>query len=155
MTRRALVRETSNGKALVCPLDTGECSSCEARHACLSLTGKNREDISFWTDNEVGAEKGDVVKLELSSGASLTIITVTFLVPVLMLLAGYLVMSAGSDPQRALGAGIGLLSGIAVAVAVNRRMGAKRNFNMRIVRILERSDGQTAAKVDPESHMEG
>ena len=90
MTRKALVREVRDGLALVCPVDSSECDSCEAKHACLSLSGKKREERSFWLSNEAGASEGDIVRLELKPSASLAIITVTFLVPVLLLFAGYM-----------------------------------------------------------------
>jgi positive regulator of sigma E activity len=156
MITEALVKEVRDGKALVCPMDSGECDSCEARHACLTLSGgKSRDGISFWTENEAEASAGDIVSLELKPAASLTIITVTFLVPVLLLFTGYLFMSGGTDAQRAAGATAGLILGIVVAIVVNRRMGTHKNFNMRIVRILEKADGKPVTGTIPESHMEG
>lgn len=155
MTREAIVLESHDGEALVCPVDSGECDTCEARHACLSLSGRRREERSFRAADPVGVSPGDRVRLELKSSASLTIITVTFMVPVLLLFAGYLAMSGGGDSARALGAGAGLLLGIALALLVNRRLGARRGFSMVIVRILERADGSDAPGSAPMSHMEG
>ncbi|MFO8183593.1 MAG: SoxR reducing system RseC family protein [Candidatus Aegiribacteria sp.] len=155
MTREAIVREVRDGQALVCPVDTSECSACEARHACMTLSGGKREERSIWVANEVGAAPGDKVRLELKSAASLAIIAATFLIPVLLLFAGYLLMMGGPDADRAAGAGGGLLLGIIAAVIVNRRLGASRNYNMQIVKILERADGSTAPGGGRESHMEG
>lgn len=155
MTRKALVREVRDGLALVCPVDSSECDSCEAKHACLSLSGKKREEHSFWLSNEAGASEGDIVRLELKPSASLAIITVTFLVPVLLLFAGYMLMAEGTDTQRALGAGAGLLLGVIIALVVNRRMGTRSGFSMQIVRILERADGSGVSPSGPDTHMEG
>ncbi|MBN2585828.1 MAG: SoxR reducing system RseC family protein [Candidatus Fermentibacteraceae bacterium] len=156
MTREALVKEVRDGKALVCPVDTGECDSCEARNACHTLSGgKDRKVMSFWTENAAGASRGDIVSLELKPSASLTIITVTFLVPVLLLFAGYLFMSGGTDGERAAGSAAGLILGIVMAVVANRRMGAHKSFNMRIVSILEKAEGKPMPETIPESRMEG
>lgn len=155
MTREAIVREVRDGQALVCPMDTSECSACEARHACMTLSGGKREERSIWVANEAGAAPGDKVRLELKAAASLAIIAATFLVPVVMLFAGYLLMMGGPDADRAAGAGGGLLLGIIAAAVINRRMSAGRNYNMQIVKVLERADGSTASGGGRESHMEG
>ncbi|MBD3277310.1 MAG: hypothetical protein GF388_03335 [Candidatus Aegiribacteria sp.] len=137
MTREGIVCEVKGRRAFIAPSDSSECDSCEAKHACHALSGGKEEDSGYWVINEIGAAKGDRVKLELSPSASITIILSTFLVPVLLLFAGYLFMLNGSDTERAIGAGIGLAAGILLAMIINRRMRSKDSYNVRITRILK------------------
>jgi len=155
MTREGLVLQIRGSEALVCPADTSDCNSCEAKHACMVLSGGGKKDSSFWVQNTVGAEKGDRVKLELKASSSITIIFTTFMVPVLMLFAGYLLMLSGTDGERALGAGAGLLAGIAVAIIVNRKLGSSRNFSLQVVRILKKSDGSSPKESNSGKYTEG
>ena len=140
MTREGIVCEVKGGKAFVAPSDSSECDSCEARHACHALSGGSKEDPGYWVINEIGAVKGDRVRVELSPTASITIILSTFLLPVLLLFSGYLFMLNGSDWERAAGAGAGLAAGIVLAMLVNKRMRSKDSYNVRITRILEKTE---------------
>lgn len=153
MTRKGLVREVRGDEALICPVDAGECDSCEARHACLSLSGGKGRNTEFWIPNDIDASPGDLVELELRTSASLIIIASTFLLPVFLLFAGYLIMMNGTDAQRALGAGAGLVVGIAAAVVNNKRLGARKSYNMQMTKILERAPGDTAGRAV--SELEG
>jgi positive regulator of sigma E activity len=155
MTRKGLVREVRDDEALICPIEGSECQTCEARHACLSLSGGKGKDTDFWVPNSIGASPGDLVQLELSSSASLTIIASTFLVPVFLLFAGYLISMNGSDSQRAIGAAAGLVTGIVFAIIVNKRLGSEKNYNMQMVKVLERKDGAAADTGVPDQRQEG
>ncbi len=146
MIRKGLVRELRGNEALICPTDGNECDSCEARHGCHSLSGNKDRNNEFWILNDIGADQGDLVELELKSSASLTIIASTFLLPVFLLFTGYLLMMDGSDSQRALGAGVGLAAGIAAAIIINKRLGARKGYNMQITEILDRADSNPAGK---------
>lgn len=146
MTRTGLVREVRGDQALICPADDNECDSCEARHACLSLSGGADRNADFWMQNDIGASPGDLVELELKSSSSLTIIASTFLLPVFLLFAGYLLMMNGPDSQRALGAGAGLVAGIAAAIVINKRLGAGKDYNMQMTKILKRAESDPAGR---------
>ncbi len=146
MIRNGLVREVRGEEALICPTDGSECNSCEARHACLSLSGGKERNTDFWMPNDLGASPGDLVELELRSSASLTIIASTFLLPVFLLFAGYLFMMNGTDLQRALGAGVGLVAGIVSAIVINKRLGTKKGYNMQMTEILKKACSDTDGK---------
>ena len=150
MTRKGFIREVRGDEALICPADGNECDSCEARHACLSLSGGSDRNADFWMSNDISASPGDLVELELRSSASLTIIAATFLLPVFLLFAGYLFMMNGTDLQRALGAGAGLIAGIVAAVVINRRLGTRKGYNMQMMKILERADSDTTERAHKE-----
>jgi len=155
MKRTGLVREIKGDEALICPADGGECGTCEARHACITLSGGKEEDNDFWVQNSAGAAPGDLIELELKSSASITIILSTFLIPVFMLFAGYLFMMNGTDSMRALGAGIGLIAGIAAALLINKRLGFKKAYNMQMTKIIEKADNGLEKNSESTSQMEG
>ena len=140
MKVNGIVLEVRDDEALVSLSSTGECSTCEARSACFSLSSGKSAKSESWMKNEAEARPGDLVELELAPAASLAIITSTFLLPVLFLVAGYFFMMNESDSVKATGAGIGLLLGIIATVVINQRLGSKKNFNMRMTRILEKAD---------------
>ncbi len=144
MKKIGLVREIRGDEALICSADGNECDSCEARHACFSMSGTEGKKDDFWMLNDIGASPGDMVELELKSSASLTIIASTFLLPVFLLFAGYLFMMNGTDLQRALGAGAGLVAGIAAAIVINKRLGTKKGYNMQMTEILKRAENDPA-----------
>ncbi len=146
MTRQGIVREVRGEEALICSTDSNECDSCEAKHACLSLSGGKERNTDFWMPNDIGASRGDLVELELRSSASLTIIASTFLLPVFLLFAGYLFMMNGTDLQRALGAGVGLVAGIVSAIVINKRLGTKKGYNMQMTKIVEKADSDTIGR---------
>ncbi|MEN8208300.1 MAG: SoxR reducing system RseC family protein [Candidatus Fermentibacteria bacterium] len=150
MIRKGLVRDVKGDEALICPTDGNACDSCEAKHACLSLSGGKERDSDFWVHNDIGASPGDTVELELRYSASLTIIASTFLLPVFFLFAGYLFMMNGNDLQRASGAGAGLVAGIISAIVINKRLGAKKDYNMQMTEILEKADSNTAGETHEE-----
>lgn len=139
MTREAIVLETSAGTALVRTMDTGECGSCAARHACMSLSAGGREGCSFTADNDAGASSGDTVLLELRPSMSLAMTALTFIVPVLFLAAGYFVAAGAGEAAGAAGAGAGLLTGLAVSLLAGRAAGVRDNCRMRIVRIISQA----------------
>ncbi|MCD4847239.1 MAG: SoxR reducing system RseC family protein [Candidatus Aegiribacteria sp.] len=140
MKRNGIVLKVRDDEALVSLSGAGECDGCEARSACFSLSGGKSSNPESWMKNEKDAQPGDLVELELAPAASLTMITSTFLLPVLLLTAGYFFMMNESDSVRAMGAGVGLLVGIIAAVVINRRLGSKKGFNMSMTRILEKAD---------------
>ena len=140
MTRKAVVLEVRGDEALVSLTGAEECDGCAAKSSCFTLSSGRKREETLWLLNDAGASVGDMVELELAPSASLKVISVTFLVPVLLLAAGYLLVSNGSDGQRALGAGIGLAVGIVFALLVNRRLSAKGFSGLAMIRVIPRDD---------------
>jgi len=133
MTRNGIVVALEGDTATVSLTGSAGCGSCEARHACFSLSPGSGKEVTCRVANATGVSVGDVVVLELAPAASLKAILATFLLPVLTLVAGYLLTSGGGDARGAAGAGAGLLVGIALAVLVNRRLTGRGETSLRIV----------------------
>ena len=140
MRQNGLVTKVDGGRATVSLGGGSECSSCSSRHSCFSLSGSRMRKIEAVLENTVGASVGDLVQVELMPMASLAIISVSFLLPVALLMAGYFVAMPAGPLQGAAGAGIGLAAGIVVSVVLNRKLAARKDFNLRITGIVDSPD---------------
>jgi positive regulator of sigma E activity len=136
MRRNGLVTRVDGDSVTVLLGGGAECSTCSSRHACFGLTG-SRGRTEAVLENTVGASVGDLVDVELDPGASLTVISASFLLPVALLVAGYAVSAHAGPAQGAAGAGVGLLAGILLAIGINRRLASKKDFNLRITGIVD------------------
>ena len=140
MTRNGIILELREDEAFVSLTGAEECESCAAKGSCFTLSSKRKREDKLWLRNEVGAAVGDMVELELAPSASLKVISVTFLVPVLLLVFGYMFASSGSDGQRAVGAAIGLVTGVIIALLVNRKLAASGFTGLTLARIIPREE---------------
>ncbi len=64
------------------------------------------------------------------------IIGITFIVPVLLLIAGYWAMMPSGSTQGAMGAIIGLIIGMAIALVSNRALGKNAAYKMRMTKLI-------------------
>ena len=74
------------------------------------------------------------------------IIFVTFLLPVSLLLVGYFIMLEGGPERGAAGAVGGLALGIALAISMNRSMGKRASYKMRMTKILAKCSEEEPVK---------
>jgi len=95
--------------------------------------------------NRADARPGDLVEVELKTSSTIWVIAVTFLLPVAMLFAGYLVGAPGGAGSAALGALAGLVAGGILALGANRALCRRSSFRMEVVRVLERRERQEDA----------
>lgn len=119
MEQLVRVKETfEDGTALVIHVRESACSGdC---HKC-SGCGAAKETILLKAVNPIGAERGDLVRMESASGPVLKAAAVLYILPMLLFFAGYF----AGDALWQRGALIGCLSfaaGIALAVFYDRRL---------------------------------
>lgn len=135
--------------ALVSLSAADSCSSCGSRNVCrgLSLAG-NRKCPEILVSNDLGAEVGDTVELELKPAAAMAAITSTFLLPVLGIVAGYTVGAPGGLAPGAVGAGAGLVIGVGLSILVNRSLARKPGFQLGMTRIVGGAPGGSGSGAD-------
>ncbi len=143
MLQRGIVQEVVKGNARVAVGGGEGCSACRARGSCMSITGRAPEAKFITVENTHNAEPGDAVELELPVSATMQVIAVTFLVPVALLLAGYWIMMPAGSTQAALGAIGGLVAGMIIALAANRRLSGLTTHKMRMTGIVEKNCVET------------
>jgi positive regulator of sigma E activity len=137
MTHTGVVRELRGPDALVA-VDSSQCGSCSTRSTCYGLSGRGPDERVVSASNVADASVGDRVEVELQSRASMTAVFVTFLLPVLIMGAGYALFNSGGALSGAAGAFGGLLLGLGLSWTVNRRLCSAPGFGLTVVSVLEK-----------------
>jgi sigma-E factor negative regulatory protein RseC len=124
--QRARVVGTEGGFALVEAAPAGGCASCGVQGGCgVSKLGKllPRRSRVLRVPNDLGARPGDEVTLGVRDDALLASAFAAYLPPLAGLLAGAMIAAAlaASDLWPMLGAGAGLLLGLAASRLLSRR----------------------------------
>lgn len=127
MIQNAIVKKNmGNGVVQVSLLRQLECGlSC---HSCEGCPQKPTEEILALASDPIGAKPGDHVEVESTTGNSIGIALMVFLLPCVLLLAGYLVgqwIGLGEGASIGLGA-VGLVIGFVPAYLLNRAITRRR-----------------------------
>ncbi len=138
MIHRGVVVEIENSNAKIAVGGGQGCNACASKESCVSITGTRPEEKIIVTENLLGVKEGDIVELELPVTITMQIIFVTFILPVALLITGYFIMLEGGATQGAIGAVSGLVVGMILAISMNRSMGKKASFKMRMTKVLAR-----------------
>lgn len=85
--------------------------------------------------NPIGAKPGDLVRINASSGPVLKAAAILYLLPVALLIGGYLLLMPKG--LGLLGSGIGFLLGILLVCLYDRKVASKQNTEYTITAILE------------------
>lgn len=112
-------------------------------HDCASCGGCGPESsaqVTAIADNELGARPGDTVQVESESARVLKMAFVLYLVPLVLLFAGYFVASGplglGEGASMAVGLAC-MIAGFAVNFLVDRRLRKERAVQFRITEVLK------------------
>lgn len=121
--------EISVPRKSACGHDCEECAGC----------GVSGTAVHARAVNDIGAQPGQKVVVESDTRKMLFIVSVAYLIPVALFLAGYLAALAvpGFGTAARYAAGIlGFLAGILIAVAYDRRLRRQGGLTFRIVRLF-------------------
>lgn len=110
-----LVRESA------CSGDCHKCSGC----------GAAKETMIFTAKNAIGADRGDLVKVESETGPVMQAATVLYVLPLVLFFLGYYL---GTLPGAfgALGGCLGFVLGIVLVVVYDRKVVKKSNLGYTI-----------------------
>ena len=134
MTQTAQVKRAfPNGTAEVAVVRQGACAhNCSECGGCMTAA---QPTVTALADNAVGAREGELVVVETENAQLMGIIAFVYLVPMVLLVAGYLVAQAFGLTQ-----GWCILSGVAafavsilLVVALDRRVKRRQSLRFRIV----------------------
>lgn len=111
-----------------CGHDCEECAGC----------GVSGMAVRARAENSIGARPGQKVVVESSTKKMLWIVVLTYLIPIVLFLLGYLggVMVSGSTAVHYTAAVAGFVLGILIAVAYDRRLRAQGGLSFTIVRLF-------------------
>lgn len=139
MTQIATVqRLVGEGKAEIMVRRPSACG-----HDCANCGGCGPDSVTqiiALAENEAGARLGDTVRVESESSSVLGLAALLYLVPFVLLFAGYFLASGplGLGEEASLAVGVLLLiAGILVNVGTDRRLRSKRPVPLRIVEVLK------------------
>ena len=118
------------------------CGDCRAGHCCMAFAGRSKMLVK--AQNRVGANKGDLVVIDLASGNVIQSAAILYVIPVLGLIFGAVIGSTsvpgwpfkGTDASM-LFTFLGLALGFLVTVLISRHLSKKRRFTPVITRVLE------------------
>lgn len=120
--------EISVPRKSACGHDCEECAGCGVSGAAVKARAMN----------PIGAQPGQKVVVESSTKKMLRIVVLVYLIPVVLFLAGYVIMSlltASVAAQYAV-AVAGFVAGIVFAIFYDRRLRARGGLTFNIVRVF-------------------
>ena len=111
-----------------CSGDCHNCSGCGAAKETLTLTA----------ENPIGAKPGQMVRITSETAPVLKAAMILYLLPIALLIAGYLLLM--SQNLGLWGAGIGFLLGVLIVWIYDRKVAAKQKNQYTITAILSGED---------------
>ena len=123
----ALVRHT---RLSACSGDCHKCSGC----------GAAKETMLLKADNPIGAEPGDLVKIQSESAPVLKAAAVLYVLPLVLFFLGY-ALGAVTGGWGGAGGGIGFLLGIGIVIFYDRHI-ARREKTIYTITGLAGSSGK-------------
>lgn len=120
--------EISVPRKSACGHDCEECAGCGVTGAAVHAQASN----------PIGARPGQKVVVESSTKNMLRIVVLVYLIPVVLFLAGYVIMSLLTDSVAAqyAVAAAGFAAGIVFAIFYDRRLRARGGLTFNIVRVF-------------------
>ena len=134
MTQTAQIKQTfPNGTAMVAVVRQGACAhNCSECGGCMTAA---QPTVTAMAENTVGAQVGDVVVVETENAQLMGVIAFVYLVPMVLLLAGYLLAQAFGLTQGwcILAGGAAFAVSVLLIVALDRRVKRRKSIQFRIV----------------------
>lgn len=123
-----------NGQAQIAVVRLGACAhDCSE---CGGCSGSQHPTVTALAENHTNAKAGDVVLVETENAKLMGVIAFVYLVPMIFLLAGYLIaQSVGlTDGQSILTSLVAFAVSILPVVLLDRQVRKRRALRFRIVR---------------------
>lgn len=135
MMDRGTVKRIDSGFAYIEMELNTSCRSCSNKSVCMA--GDKPAELKI--ENQIGLKKHDTIEIDLPPQAKLSAGFLLFILPLILMFAGYYIavsISSGDKPGIT-GAVLGLLTGIITVVIVNRIVSKARYFKPRSIRKVE------------------
>ena len=134
MTQTAQIRQTfSNGTAEVAVVRQGACAhNCSECGGCMTAA---QPTVTALAENTVGAKVGELVVVKTENAQLMGIIAFVYLVPMVLLVAGYLLAQAFGLTQGwcILAGAAAFAISVLLIVALDRRVKRRKSIQFRIV----------------------
>ena len=135
MMDRGTVKKTENGFAYIEMELNASCRSCSNKGVCIAGDKPARLKI----ENSIGLIENDIVEIDLPPQTKLSAGFLLFILPLLMMFAGYYIAFSISSEDRAgmTGAVIGLVIGVITVIVINRIISKTKYFKPRSIRKVD------------------
>ncbi len=134
MTQTAQIKQTfPNGTAEVAVIRQGACAhNCSECGGCMTAA---QPTVTALAENTVDAKAGELVVVETENSQLMGIIAFVYLVPMVLLVAGYLVAQAFGLTQGwcILAAAAAFAVSVLLIIALDRRVKRRKSLQFRIV----------------------
>ena len=142
-TKGILIRVLPGGKADVVADKQGSCASCSSARSCHTTNAPKK--LTTTVINPVGAEPGDLVAIDVSTGRLLKGLALIYLPPVIGLLIGAIIgvnvresLEMTETGSAILVGGIGLALGLGLVVTASKLLTASDAFTRVISRVIRK-----------------
>lgn len=134
MTQTAQIKHIfPNGTAEVAVIRQGACAhNCSECGGCMTAA---QPTVTALAENVVGAKEGELVVVETDNAQLMGIIAFVYLVPMILLVAGYLAAQALGLGQGwcILCGGAAFAASVLMIIALDRRVKRRKSIQFRIV----------------------
>jgi len=142
-TTGILIRTLPGSRADVVADKQGGCDSCSSAGSCHTAHASKK--MTTTVINTIGAEPGDIVAIDVSTGRLLKGLAVIYLLPVLGLLVGAIIGTHAQDSVSLsetgsvlLFGGIGLALGFGLVFTISKLLAANEAFTPVISRVIRK-----------------
>jgi sigma-E factor negative regulatory protein RseC len=141
------VASVSDSTAVVAMRASGACKKCG-----LCMAAGDGKEVLLLARNEVGAEQGDAVEIEITAGRVLVAAFALYMLPVLMTIAGFLVGNAitGGSEESVLPivlAVVFLAASFVAVWALDSRTRKRERRDATVIRVLSDEDADSRISI--------
>ena len=158
-TTGIVIRINTDGKADVVANKQGDCGSCSSSNSCH--TSKAAKKMTTAAINPMGAEPGDIVAIDVSTGQLLKGMAVIYLLPVVGLLIGAILganvkesVALSETGSALLFGGIGLALGFGAVITLSKLLAANDAYTPVISRIIRKGAVEPVMGGQPQPVLE-
>lgn len=142
MKEKARVIENRGEKSLVQIIRTSACSHCDEK-CMLAEDSHEMEEMEVVVNDPIGAEKGNMVELEMGSKPILFSAFVVYLLPLIAIIAGYfagqnLLNNFVSNPEISgiIGSAVGFIISFGLLRFFDKEAGSRSYFHPKITKVV-------------------
>lgn len=158
-TTGIVIRTLAGGRAHVVANKQGECGSCSASHSCHTSAAVKK--MTTTVINPLGAEPGDAVAIDVSTGQLLKGMALIYLLPVMGLLIGAVFgatikasVAMTETGSALLFGGIGLALGFGLVITLSKLLAANDAYTPVIRRIIRKGAIEPVMAGQPQRALE-
>ena len=135
-----IVSHVKDGQALIRLMPQESCGHCGHDTSC-GLSRKTGKEV--WVSDDIGVSPGMMVRIDISSEGLLSATLILYGIPLFLLLAGAIIGQViRGEIGSALGAGLGLFTGIPIVRLLSNRVARNKRFVAYVKSVIDEQPAQ-------------